>query len=78
MDNALLHASGNYPAHKIEEQINLILIHVCLYLAESYDERDNKPAAANTFNISCGGVEYSFLFYTITVSVLDNSDLVCC
>ena len=55
MDNALLHESGHYPEDKIEEQINFALRHTRLYLAESDDERDDKSAAANTFDISCVG-----------------------
>ena len=35
---ALLHASGHSPADKIEERINLALIHTCLYFVESDDE----------------------------------------
>ena len=59
MDNYLLHASGNSPADKIEEQITFSLIHAHLYVAESEDERDDKFAAAKTFDISCGGGGYS-------------------
>ena len=55
MDNAILHASGHYPEDKIEERITLALSHARLYLFESYDERDDKSAAANAFDISCGG-----------------------
>ena len=55
MDNALLHTSGHYPADKIEERSTFSLIHARLYLAESDDERDDKSAAANTFDIYCGG-----------------------
>ena len=54
MDNALLHATGNYPTDKMEERINFSLSNARLYLDESYDERDNKSAYANTFDISCG------------------------
>ena len=57
MDNALLHASGHSPADKIEEHIPFALIHAPLYLSESDDEQDNKSAAANTFDILCGGGE---------------------
>ena len=56
IDNALLHAYEHSPADKIEERIAFALIHAHLYLAESDDERDNKSDAANTFDISCGGV----------------------
>ena len=55
MGNSLLHASGHYPADKIEERINFALIHARLYLSELDDEQDDKSAAANTFDISCGG-----------------------
>ena len=55
MDNAILHASGNSPADRIEERITFALSHACIYLFESDDERDDKPAAANTINISYGG-----------------------
>ena len=55
MDNDLLHVSGHSPADKIEERITFALIHARLYLSESDDERDEKSAAANTFDISCGG-----------------------
>ena len=55
MDNALLHAFGNYPADKIEERITFTLIHACLYLAESDDEWYEKSVAVNTLDISCGG-----------------------
>ena len=58
MDNALMHASGHSPKDKIEERINFALSHARLYLAESDDERDDKSAAANTFDISCGGGGY--------------------
>ena len=61
MDNALLHVYGNYPAYKIEERINFALSHARLYLFESYDERDEKCAAANTFDIACGGGGSSYL-----------------
>ena len=52
---ALLHASGNYPADKIDERITFALHHARLYLAESNDEEDDKSATANTLYISCGG-----------------------
>ena len=70
--------SGNYPAYKIEEQINFALIHARLYLSESYDERDEKYDAANTFDISCGGVGSSYSLSAITASVLATSNVVCC
>ena len=77
MDNAVPHASGYYPANKIEEQINLALRHARLYLAESDDERDYNYAAVNTFNISCDDGGSSSSLSDITVSVLDTSDVVC-
>ena len=55
MDNDILHASGHPLADKIEEQKTFSLSHAHFYLAESDDEWDNKFAAANTFDISCGG-----------------------
>ena len=78
MDNALLHASGHYPSSKIEERITFSLIHACLYLAESDDERDYKSAAANIFYISCGGGEYSSSLSAITVYLSATYDVVCC
>ena len=73
-----MHASGHSSTDKIEERITLVLSHVCLYLSESDDERDNKSAAANTFNISCGGGGYRSSLSDITVSVSDTYDVVCC
>ena len=55
MDNALLHASVDYPADKIEEWITFDLSHIRLYLFESDDERDDKSSAAKKLDISCGG-----------------------
>ena len=55
MDNALLYASGNYLAYKIEELITFALSHAHLYLEESDDGWDNNSAAENTFDISYGG-----------------------
>ena len=78
IDNALLHASVHYSEDKTEEQITFVLSHACLYLSESDDEQDNKSAAANTFNISCGGGWSSYLLSAITVSVSDTSDVVSC
>ena len=78
MDNALLHAYVNYPEDKIEERITFGLRHACLYLAESYDERDNKSAATNKFDISCGGGGSSNSLSAITVSVLATYNAVCC
>ena len=59
MYNSILHAYGNYPADKIEERITFALCHVCLYLAESDDDWDDKSATANIFDISCGVGGYS-------------------
>ena len=55
IDNALLHASVYFPADKIEERITFALSHAHLYLAELYDERDDKSTTSNTFYIFCGG-----------------------
>ena len=70
--------SRYYPSDKIKERIIFALSHTHLYLAESDDERDDKSAAANTFNISCGGGGSSSSLSDITVSVLDTSDGVSC
>ena len=78
MYNALLHASGNSPEYKIEEHITFALSHACLYLSESYDERDDNSAAANTLYISCGGGGYSSSFSAIPVSVSATSDVILC
>ena len=78
IDNALLNASRHSPADKMEELITFALSHTCLYLAESYDERDDKSDAANTFDISCDGGGYSSSISAITISVLDTSDAACC
>ena len=78
MDNALMHASGHSPEYKIEERITFALRHARLYLAESDDERDDKSAAANKFDRSCGDGGSSFSLSAITVSLLDTSDVVCC
>ena len=78
MDNYLPRASGLYPEDKIEERIPFALCHARLYLTVSYDDLDDKSAAANTFDISCdGGVSISSL-PDITVSVLATSDVVGC
>ena len=69
MDNFLLHASGHYPADKKEERITFTLSHARLYLAGSYDERDNKSATSNTFDRSYGGGGSSSSLSAITVSV---------
>ena len=55
-----MHASGHYPVDKIEERITFALSHARLYLFESYDELDDKSAAANTFGISCDGGGWTF------------------
>ena len=55
MDNSLLNAYGRSPVDKIEERITFAMSHARLYLSESDDEQYNKSAAANTFDISCGG-----------------------
>ena len=78
MDNALLHFSGHSSANKIEDWITFTLIHARLYLDESDNEQDNKSAAANTFDISCGYGGSSSSISAIVVSVSYNSDLVCC
>ena len=78
MDNSLLNAYGHSPVDKIEERITFAMSHARLYLSESDDEQDNKSAAANTFNISCGGGESSYSLFSITVYVLATSNVVCC
>ena len=78
MDNALLCASGLSPEDKIEKQITFALCHASLYLTVSYDDWDDKSAAANTFDISCVvGVSISSLL-PITVSVLATSNVFGC
>ena len=61
---------------KIEEWITFALIHAHLYLAESYDEQDDKSAAANTFYISCGGRGSSFSISSFIASALSTSNVV--
>ena len=78
MDNALLCASGLSLEDKIEERIYFALCHARLYLAESDDERDNKSAAASTFDTSCGGGVSISSLPAINVYVLDTSDVVGC
>ena len=78
MDNALVHASGNFPADKIWERITFALSHACICLAESDDERDKKSAAANTFDIYYGNGVSSSSLSAITVSILATWDVVCC
>ena len=78
MDNSLLHASVHSPADKIEERVTFALSHARLYLSESDDEQDDKSAAANIVNISCGSGRSSSSLSSITVSVSSTSDVVCC
>ena len=78
MYNALLHASGHSPEDKIEERIIFALIHARLYLAGSYDERDDKSTAAITFYICCGDRGSSYSLSAITVYVSAPSDIVPC
>ena len=54
------------------------MCHARLYLFESDDEWDDKSAAENTLDISCGGGGYISSLSSITVSVLATSYLVCC
>ena len=76
IDNALLRASVIFPEDKIEEQIPFALCHTRLYLTVSYDDWDDKSAAANTFDISYGvGLSISSLL-AITVSVLATSNYI--
>ena len=62
----------------MKERITFSLSHAHLYLAESYDERNDKSATANTSNISCGGGGSSSSLLSITVDVLDTYDVVHC
>ena len=78
MDNALLYASRNCSANKIEKRITLDLSHARLYLAESDDERYDKSTGANTFDIFCGGGGSSSSLSATTLYVLANSNVVCC
>ena len=78
MDNDLLHASGNSPADKILERINFALSHAHLYLSESYYERDDKSAATNILDISCGDGGSSSSLSDINVFILATSNVVCC
>ena len=78
MDNALLCASVLYPEDKIEERIPFALCHARLYLTVSYDDWDDKSAAENTFDISCGGGVSISSLPAITVYILDTSDVVGC
>ena len=58
MYNVLMNSSGHYPEDKIEERITFALWYARLYLAESDYDWDDKSAAANTFDTSCGGGWY--------------------
>ena len=78
MDNALLCASGLSLEDKIEERIYFALCHARLYLTVSYDDWDEKSAAANTFDISCGGGVSISSLPAINVYVLATSDVVGC
>ena len=78
MDNALLHAYRNYSADKIEVLITFDLSHAHLYLSESDDEQDDKSAAANTFDRSCGDGGSRSSLSAIVVSVSDTSVVVRC
>ena len=78
IDNALLCASGLSPEDKIEERIPFALCHARLYLTVSYDDWDEKSAAANTYDISCGGGVSISSLPDITISVLASSDVVGC
>ena len=61
----------------MKERITLALIYARLYLSESYDERDNKSAAAKKFDISCGDGVSSSSLSASTVSVSANYDVAC-
>ena len=78
MYNALLCVSGLSPEDKIEERIPFDLCHARLYLTISYDDWDDKSAAANTFDISCGGGVSISSLPASTVSVLAISNVVGC
>ena len=65
MDIDILQASGHFPEDKIEEQIKISLSHACSYLFKSDDEWVDKYAAANTFDISCGGGGSRSLMYLV-------------
>ena len=78
MYNSLLHAFRHSSADKIEDWITFALIRARLYLAESDNERDNKSAAVNTFDISCGDGGYSSSLSSISVSVFATYGVVCC
>ena len=77
MNNAILHASGYPQADKIEDRIMFALGHARLYLAESYDEQDDKSANANTLYISCGGGVSRSSLSAIPDYVSYTSNVVC-
>ena len=78
IDKALLHASEHSLADKIEERITFDLSHARLYLAKSDDEWDDKSAAANTFNVSCGVGGSSPSLSATNIYLSATSDVVCC
>ena len=78
MVNAVLHASGDSSPYKIKERITFALSLALLYLDDSDDELDDKSAAANTFDISCGGGGFRSSLSDRIVSVPATSDAVCC
>ena len=78
IDNALMRVSGLTPEDKIEEQIPFALYHARLYLTELYDDWDDKSAAANTFDILCGGGGDISSLQPITVYLFATYDVVCC
>ena len=68
MDNALLHASGNYLEDKIEERITFSLSYAYLYLSESDEEQDGKYDAEKK-SIYPVVVEYLALHYQPSMSL---------
>ena len=76
MDDSILRAFGRSLADKIEERITFSLSHARLYLDESDDERDDKSASANTFNIYCGDGGSISSLSAITVSLSSTSYIV--
>ena len=78
MDNSLLHVSGHSQADKIEVRITFALRHARLYLDESDDKQDDKSITANALYTSCSVGVFISSSSAITVSVLANSDVVCC
>ena len=73
-----MHARGHSPLDKTKERITFSLIYTPLYLTESYDEQYDNYAAANTFNICCGGGVSRSSLIAITVFLSDTSDVVYC